>query len=152
MDVVALLLSLSQVPSCIISHKKGSGAQNADGKLPYLFIGVLGASLVYSLLKPCGSLVGFQNVEHLQGCRIWYFSLKDTLILTYSSGWLFCWGVCPHHGPLGHHRPQLARGFPRSEVAHRYDTFGCSPNNIVGQLTSSNHSISIFLMKQNLNI
>ena len=112
MDVGALLLSLSQVPSCIISHKKGSGAQNADGRLPYLFIGVLGASLVYSLSKPCGSLVG-----HFQALNPACLPLKDFSSLP---GWLFCWGVRPHHGPLGHHRPQLARRLPGSEVAHRY--------------------------------
>ena len=126
MDVVALLLSLSQVPSSIISHKRSSGAQNADVRGPYLFTGVLLASLVYSLSKPCGSLVGyFQTLN--PAC----LSLKDFSSLP---GWLFCWGVRPHHGPLGHHRPQLARGFPRSEVAHRYDTFGCSLDYLVWQL------------------
>ena len=86
-------------------------------QIAIFILGVLGASLVYSLSKPCGSLVGFRNVAHLQVCRIGCLSLKNTLILTYSSGWLFCWGVCPHHSPLGHHRPQLARRLPRFEVA-----------------------------------
>ena len=68
MDAVALLSSLSQVPSCIKSHIRGSSVQNAKVRLPYLFIGVLGASLVYSLSKPCGSLVGYK-LEH-KTCEI----------------------------------------------------------------------------------
>ena len=88
--------------------RNGSGAQNADGRLPYLFIGVLGASLVYSLSKPCGSLVGY-----FQTLKLACLPLKDFSSLP---GWLFCWGVRPHHGPLGHHRPQLARRLARSEV------------------------------------
>ena len=52
--------------------QNGSGVQNADGRLPYLFIGVLGASLVYSLSKPCGSLVG-----HFQTLNLACLPLKD---------------------------------------------------------------------------
>ena len=59
-------------PFLYFISQKGSGAQNMYGRLSYLFIGVLGASLVYSLSKPCGSLVGFRNVAHVQVCRIGY--------------------------------------------------------------------------------
>ena len=52
-------LSMSTFLKSVIKLERGSGVQNTKSREPYLFIGVLGASLVYSMSKPCGSLVGF---------------------------------------------------------------------------------------------